>query len=490
MHFIVKVFPEIIIKSPPVRKRFIRQLRDNIRSQVVEVSSDIRVSRDWEKVELIASDAGLSDQEVAQREARVTEILAHTPGIGSFLKVLEFPLGDMHQNFEQVLACWQGRLVGKTFCVRVKRSGRHDFTSTDVERYIGGGLAQHTENAGVVLKKPEVTVRLEIKDDRLLVVSSLRRGLGGYPLGSQESVLSLISGGFDSTVSTYLTMKRGIRTHFCFFNLGGRQHEMGVKEVSYFLWNKYGVSHPVKFITVPFEGVVSEILQNVDNSYMGVVLKRMMMRAASQVAAELKLPALVTGESVAQVSSQTLPNLNVIDRVTDTLVLRPLVTMDKGEIIDISRHIGTETFAASMPEYCGVISVRPTTRAKLDKVVAVEEKFDFAVLEQAVQNKIVSDVRDLAESVMPEQPLDIVSSLPVGGVIIDIRHPDEEALKPLAVGDAEVLKIPFYTLNNALGQLEGEKRYYLYCDKGIMSQLHASHLVEDGQSNIGVYRPE
>ncbi|MBU2887799.1 tRNA 4-thiouridine(8) synthase ThiI [Gilvimarinus agarilyticus] len=490
MHFIVKVFPEIIIKSPPVRKRFIRQLRDNIRSQVVEVSSDIRVSRDWEKVELIASDAGLSDQEVAQREARVTEILAHTPGIGSFLKVLEFPLGDMHQNFEQVLACWQGRLVGKTFCVRVKRSGRHDFTSTDVERYIGGGLAQHTENAGVVLKKPDVTVRLEIKDDRLLVVSSLRRGLGGYPLGSQESVLSLISGGFDSTVSTYLTMKRGIRTHFCFFNLGGRQHEMGVKEVSYFLWNKYGVSHPVKFITVPFEGVVSEILQNVDNSYMGVVLKRMMMRAASQVAAELKLPALVTGESVAQVSSQTLPNLNVIDRVTDTLVLRPLVTMDKGEIIDISRHIGTETFAASMPEYCGVISVRPTTRAKLDKVVAVEEKFDFAVLEQAVQNKIVSDVRDLAESVMPEQPLDIVSSLPVGGVIIDIRHPDEEALKPLAVGDAEVLKIPFYTLNNALGQLEGEKRYYLYCDKGIMSQLHASHLVEDGQSNIGVYRPE
>ncbi|MDO3385476.1 tRNA uracil 4-sulfurtransferase ThiI [Gilvimarinus sp. SDUM040013] len=490
MHFIVKVFPEIIIKSPPVRKRFIRQLRDNLRALISEVGPGIRIDRDWEKVEITASNDGMSAEEVANREARVTEILAHTPGIGSFLRVLEFPLGDMQQIFEHVLGCWQGRLKDKTFCVRAKRGGRHDFTSTDVERYVGGGLAQHTENAGVALKKPDVTVRLEIKDDRLFVVSSHHQGLGGYPLGSQESVLTLISGGFDSTVSTYLTMKRGIRTHFCFFNLGGRQHEMGVKEVSYYLWHKFGASHPVKFITVPFEDVVSEILQNVNNAYMGVVLKRMMMRAASRVAAELKLPALVTGESVAQVSSQTLPNLNVIDRVTEALVLRPLITMDKGEIIDISRNIGTETFAASMPEYCGVISVRPTTRAKLDRVVAAEDKFDFAVLEKAVQDKVVVDVRDLAESVEPGQPVAVVASLPVDGVVIDIRHPDEECLKPLLLTDTVVLKIPFYTLNKSLAQLEEGKRYYLYCEKGIMSQLHASHLVDDGRTNIGVYRPE
>src|SRR5690625_5153738 len=101
---------------------------------------------------------------------------------------------------------------------------------------------------------------------------------------------------------------------------------------------------------------------------MGVILKRMMLRAATDVAEALKLPALVTGESVAQVSSQTLPNLSVIDRVTDALVLRPLITMDKGDIIDMSRRIGTETFAAEIPEYCGVISVRPTTSARLHMV--------------------------------------------------------------------------------------------------------------------------
>lgn len=491
MHFIVKVFPEIIIKSPPVRKRFIKQLRDNLRALVAEVESGVRVDRDWEKVELTASDAGLTADEAALREARVADILAHTPGIGSFLRVQEFPLSeDMHENFTHTLSCWQGKLAGKTFCVRVKRSGRHSFTSTDVERYIGGGLAQHTENAGVELKKPDITVRLEIKDDRLFVVSSHSPGLGGFPLGSQESVLSLISGGFDSTVSTYLTMKRGIRTHFCFFNLGGRQHEMGVKEVSYYLWHKFGASHPVKFITVPFEDVVGEILQNVDNSYMGVILKRMMMRAASRVAERLQLPALVTGESVAQVSSQTLPNLSVIDRVTEALVLRPLITMDKGEIIDISRNIGTETFAANMPEYCGVISVRPTTRAKLDKVLAVEEKFNFEVLDRALDAMAVVDVRELAESVEPLVELSVVSVLPEGAQIIDIRHPDEEALRPLSMPGDCVIKIPFYTLNKALAQLDASKQYYLYCEKGIMSQLHASHLADDGMSNIGVYRPE
>src|SRR5690606_3472936 len=172
--------------------------------------------------------------------------------------------------------------------------------------------------------------------DRLFVIANKNRGLGGYPLGEQDPVLSLISGGFDSTVSTYLCIKRGLRAHYCFFNLGGRAHELGVKEVAYYLWNKYGSSHRVKFITVPFEDVVREILESVDNAYMGVVLKRMMLRAAEKVAASLEIPALVTGESVAQVSSQTLINLSVIDRATDMLVLRPLSTMDKGEIIGIS----------------------------------------------------------------------------------------------------------------------------------------------------------
>ena len=135
------------------------------------------------------------------------------------------------------------------------------------------------------------------------MVRDQRDGLGGFPLGCQDSVLSLISGGFDSSVSSYLCIKRGLQTHYCFFNLGGRAHELAVKEVALFLWMKYHSSHRVKFISVHFEGVVEEILEKVDNSHMGVILKRMMLRSAEQIAAGLHIEALVTGESVAQLSS-------------------------------------------------------------------------------------------------------------------------------------------------------------------------------------------
>lgn len=484
MHFIVKVFPEVFIKSLPVRKRMIRQLRDNLRKLLSHQGIAIDVQRDWEKIEIVAPAA---DEAMT---ARVAEILARTPGIGNFSLIQAYPLGDMDDIFQRVLPHWRVALAGKTFCVRVKRHGKHDFSSVDVEQYVGGGLLHNSDAAGVDLHNPDIVVQLEIKWDRLFVIANKTRGLGGYPLGEQDAVLSLISGGFDSTVSTYLCMKRGMRSHYCFFNLGGRAHELGVKEVSYYLWNKYASTHRVKFVTVPFEDVVREILEKIDNAYMGVVLKRMMLRAAEQVAASLELQALVTGESVAQVSSQTLANLSVIDRVTDMLVLRPLATMDKGDIIDISRHIGTETFAASMPEYCGVISVSPTTRARMHRVEQVEANFDFAVLTRAIDERRAQNIDEIVAELDADLSVPVVAVVPQGSVVVDIRHPDEEGLAPLVLPEGvEVKKIPFYTLTKQFARLGTEAQYLLYCEKGVMSQLHAANLKDAGHLNVGVYRP-
>ena len=484
MHFIVKVFPEIIIKSPPVRKRFMKQLRDNLRKLLNPIGPGINVQSDWEKLEIIAPEA---DSSIT---AQVSEVLAHTPGIANFSLVQEYPVGDLDYIFHKVLPHWRDELAGKTFCVRVKRHGNHAFSSTEVERYVGGGLLHNSQAKGVDLHRPDIIVPLEIKWERLFVVAKKTPGLGGFPLGAQEPVLSLISGGFDSTVSTYLCIKRGLRAHYCFFNLGGRAHEIGVKEVAYYLWNKYGSSHRVKFVTVPFEDVVREILETVDNSYMGVVLKRMMLRAAEQVAESLEIPALVTGESVAQVSSQTLINLNAIDRAIDMVVLRPLATMDKGEIIDISRKIGTETFAAQMPEYCGVISVNPTTRAKLYKVEQEEARFDMAVLERAVAERRAQNIDEIVDELDADLSVPVVADIRAGHIVIDIRHPDEEEANPLNLDGVEILKIPFYGLNNKFATLQQDAQYYLYCQKGVMSQLHAANLKDAGHLNVGVYRPE
>ncbi len=125
-------------------------------------------------------------------------------------------------------------------------------------------------------------------------------------------------------------------------------HEIGVRQVAHYLWNRFGSSHRVRFVAINFEPVVGEILEKVDDGQMGVVLKRMMVRAASKVAERYGVQALVTGEALGQVSSQTLTNLRLIDNVSDTLILRPLISHDKEHIIDLAREIGTEDFARTM----------------------------------------------------------------------------------------------------------------------------------------------
>ena len=490
MHFVVKFFPEITIKSNPVRKRMSRQLADNLRKLLRQLDDRIQVRKDWEKIDVILDETEVPDAESHHMSERIEELLAHTPGIANFARVQQFPLGDMDDMYQKTLSVWGDKLAGKTFCVRVKRTGKHDFQSLDVEQYVGGGLNQNTEAAGVKLKNPDITVKLEVRHDKLNVIEQLHQGLGGFPLGTQDPVLSLISGGFDSTVSSYLTMKRGIRTHFLFFNLGGRQHELGVKEVAFYLWNKYGASHRVRFITVPFDEVVAEILEQVDDSYMGVTLKRMMLRAASAVAKELEVDAVVTGEAIAQVSSQTLKNLAVIDSVTDTLVLRPLITSDKTDIIRTAREIGTEEFAANMPEYCGVISVKPTTRAKMEKVIHEEERFDFTVLDRAIGNRVMQNIDEVMADLNDDVPPVEIVSEPGSATVIDIRHPTEEEVDPLELDNADVETIPFYRLSTAFQKLDKDKHYLLYCARGVMSQLHASHLLDEGYRNVGVFRPE
>ncbi|MGH1471836.1 MAG: tRNA uracil 4-sulfurtransferase ThiI [Cellvibrionaceae bacterium] len=484
MHFVVKYFPEITIKSPPVRKRFIKQLQRNIRKILRRIYPTVEIVKGWDKIEVLGKDFDQFDRE------RVADVLACTPGIAYFAESTVFEFDTLENLASKVNDIWLPKIEGKSFSVRAKRQGKQGFGSMDVERLVGSVLNRACESASVNLSNPDVVVKLEIVDNQCFVLLNQRQGLGGYPLGTQDDVLSLVSGGFDSTVASYLTNKRGLATHFCFFNLGGRAHELGVKEVSYYLWHKYASSHNVKFISVPFEDVVTEIIEHVHNSQMGVILKRMMLRVATKVAADFGIKALVTGEAIAQVSSQTLTNLSVIDSVTETLVLRPLITMDKGDIISLSRKIGTEEFAANMPEYCGVISVKPTTRATHERIDREEASFNWDVLERAYQasqivpiNAVANDLQENVTEVKETGSLE-------NAVIIDIRHPTEEEKQPLSLASTTLKKIPFYQLSTRFPSLDKGVQYLLYCDRGVMSKLHAAHLSDAGYSNVGVYRPE
>jgi thiamine biosynthesis protein ThiI len=256
------------------------------------------------------------------------------------------------------------------------------------------------------------------------------------------------------------------------------------------LWEKYGSSAKVKFISVDFEPVVAEILENVADGQMGVVLKRMFMRAGGMVAERFGIEALVTGEALGQVSSQTLTNLRHIDTVTDTLILRPLINWDKEDIIDVARQIGTEDFAKVMPEYCGVISRKPTVKAVKEKLEKEEGNFDFSILEQVVRDARIMDIRDIAKESLEQAPeVEQVQQLEDNGIVLDIRSPDEEDDNPLELEGVDVKHIPFFKLSTKFGDLDQSKTYLLYCDRGVMSRLQALYLKEQGFNNVKVYRP-
>ena len=481
MKFIIKLFPEIMIKSESVRKRFVKILTSNIRNVLTKYDDTVAVIKHWDYIEVRSKiDANLP---------MLIEQLQRIPGIHHFLQVEEKPFANLHEIFEQTLSDVASQLENKTFCVRVKRKGKHEFNSLEAERYIGGGLNQHIASAKVQLKNPDVTVRIEIEDDKMMLVRARYEGIGGYPIGTQEDVLSLISGGFDSGVSSYMLLRRGSRVHYCFFNLGGAAHEIGVKQMAYHIWQRYGSSHKVRFVAINFEGVVGEILENVDNGQMGVVLKRMMVRAASKIAQRFDIQAIVTGEALGQVSSQTLTNLRLIDEAADVLVLRPLITHDKEQIIAMAKHIGTDDIAKSMPEFCGVISKNPTVKAIKAKIEQEEGNFNFAVLESAVENAQYLDIRQIAEQTEKEVvSVDAVSVLGENDVIIDIRSPEEIDENPLHIENQAMIQLPFYKLSSQFAELDQSKHYVLYCERGVMSKLQALYLKESGFNNVSVFK--
>ena len=481
MKFIIKLFPEIMIKSDSVRKRFIKILTSNIRNVLLRETENVAVIRNWDFIEVRAK--------VAEEAPMVLDLLQRTPGIHHILEVEEYPFETMHDIFEQTLAQVRSQLEGKTFCVRVRRKGKHEFRSLDVERYVGGGLNQHIESAHVKLTQPDVTIRIDIEHDKMLLVKARHEGLGGYPIGTQEDVLSLISGGFDSGVSSYMLIRRGSRVHYCFFNLGGAAHEIGVKQMAYHIWSRYSTSHKVRFVAINFENVVGEILEKVDNGQMGVVLKRMMVRAASKVAQRFDIQAIVTGEALGQVSSQTLTNLRLIDKAADALVLRPLITHDKEQIIAMAKTIGTDDIAKSMPEFCGVISKNPTVKAIESRILEEEGHFNFDVLEEAVQQAQYLDIREIAQQTEQEvTSVETTSELGENDVILDIRSPEETEESPFTLEGVTVKVLPFYKLSSQFGSLDQSKQYLLYCQRGVMSKLQALYLKENGFSNVKVFR--
>ncbi|MFP3019510.1 MAG: tRNA uracil 4-sulfurtransferase ThiI [Arsenophonus sp.] len=483
MKFIIKLFPEITIKSKSVRLRFIKILASNILNILKVLNEEITVTRYWDNIEVCSKKNIYYDE--------ISDFLTKIPGIHHILLVEEYQFQDLHHISELAYKIYGNLISNKTFCVRVKRIGKHDFSSIEAERYVGGFLNNCVFSSKVKLNNPDITLNIEIKKNKVIFVKSRIQGIGGFPIGTQEDVLSLISGGYDSGVSSYMLIRRGCRVHYCFFNLSDNDtNDFCVKKIAYHIWYRFSRSHKVRFIVIDFRKIVEEIIEKINDTQINVVLKRMMVRAASKIAERYNVQSLVTGEALGQVSSQTLTNLRLIDNVTDILILRPLISYDKENIINLSREIGTEYFSRTMPEFCGVFSKKPTVKAVKEKIEKQENNFNFSLLDHSVITSQNIDIRQIISDIQDETSiLEVVTKFLIDDIILDIRSPDEQEKDPLQITNIKVIILPFYKLNRKFSELSRKKNYLLYCERGVMSRLQALYLHKQGFKNVKIYRP-
>ena len=280
-------------------------------------------------------------------------------------------------------------LRAKSFKVESKRSDKgFPMTSVELSQYVGGELNEAYPGVEVDVHEPELVVHIEVRDLAAYVHATPVPGAGGMPVGSNGVAVTLLSGGIDSPVSTYMIAKRGVRLiplHFFSFPYTSEQAKEKVIELGNMLTEYCG---RMTLEIAPFTHIQEEIRDKCPEEYFTLIMRRFMMRIAQRVARENGAKAIVTGENLGQVASQTMEAMASTQAVIDLPVLQPLIGMDKEEIITIARKIGTfDTSILPYEDCCTVFTPKhPRTRPKLSEVERAESVLDIdALVDEAVK---------------------------------------------------------------------------------------------------------
>ena len=278
----------------------------------------------------------------------------------------------------------------RSFKVESKRADKSfPMTSIQLSQYVGGELADAFPETAVDVRNPELTVNIEIRDYAAYVHGPQVPGAGGMPVGTGGRAVSLLSGGIDSPVSTYMAAKRGVHiipVHFFSFPYTSELAKEKVISLAKIL-TKYCGRLTVEI--VPFTHIQEEIRDKCPEEYFTIIMRRFMMRIAQRIADFNGCKAIITGENLGQVASQTMEAMAVTEACCDVPVLRPLICHDKKDIIETAREIGTfETSILPYEDCCTVFTPRhPKTKPRLSDVIAVEAPLDVeALVDEAVKN--------------------------------------------------------------------------------------------------------
>ena len=274
-------------------------------------------------------------------------------------------------------------LAAKSFKVESKRSDKSfPMSSIQISQHVGGELAEAYPDCAVDVHTPELTVYVEVRDAAAYVHAGAVPGAGGMPVGSNGVAVTLLSGGIDSPVSSYMIAKRGVRlipVHFFSFPYTSEAAKEKVVELARLLTEYCG---RMTLEVVPFTHIQEEIRDKCPEEYFTLIMRRFMMRIAERIAEANGAKAIVTGENLGQVASQTMEAMASSQAVVKLPTLQPLVGMDKEEIVQMARRIGTfDTSILPYEDCCTVFTPRhPRTRPKLSEVEAVETALDVEAL--------------------------------------------------------------------------------------------------------------
>jgi thiamine biosynthesis protein ThiI len=463
---------DLTTKAEATRRRMTAKLIENLRASIKASGRKARVTRDRNRIFVnFEPGPGPSDDEMATRLARVF-------GIES----VSLTRVEKWSCLEDVVR--MGREFGepfvrdKRFAIRARRVGNRNevpLRSIDIERDLGEVLRPIA--ARVDLSNPETTIFVEVDANCAYYFVATERAVGGLPLGTEGRAVSLLSGGFDSPVASWRLLRRGVALDYVFCNLGGRTHQLETLTIAKRMAELWQCGTRPRFHAIDFDAVSREIQDKVTMRYWQVILKRLMLRSAEAVAAQYNALAIVTGEALGQVSSQTLQNLSVIADGAKLPILRPLVGNNKNEIIAESKIVGTHDLSAKVGEYCAIVPSRPATGARLADILEEESKLDPTVLEEALDTRSEFILADLDLDIWDSKEL-VASTLGSGDTVIDLRS--KAAFDAWHYPDALFLDFP-----NALRgypSFDAGQSYVLYCEFGLKS-AHLADLMRRSGMN-------
>ena len=382
------------------RMRFINKLRNNI-SDVLSIYPQVKVTADRDRAHAYLNGADYT---------AVSESLKQVFGIQNFSPVykVEISVDVLKSSVQKIMK--EIYKEGMTFKITSKRSDHNfELDSRELNQTLGGAVFEAIPNVQAQMKNPDINLQVEIREEAAYLSYETFRGAGGLPVGSSGKGMLMLSGGIDSPVAGYLALKRGVdieAVHFAsppYTSPGAlkKAHDLTRK------LTKFGGN--IQFIEVPFTEIQEEIKAKAPEAYLMTLTRRFMMRITDRIREVRNGLVIINGESLGQVASQTLESMQTINAVTSTPIIRPVVTMDKLEIIDIAQEIDTFEISIQPFEDCCTIFApdRPKTNPKIENAEQYEKRMDVeGLVERAVAGIMITEITPQVEKDAVDELID------------------------------------------------------------------------------------